>query len=192
MCARGVWGGAAWPGWCRARRAALTQVCARRVGWRRRCRRGVSLCRARRRRHGQCASGPSSTCERSARTCGVGVCILHQPNGPPPASCRKHQQRGRLGTSGWRQSVTRLQAASGGTGVSRHTMPQGLPLSPTRAQEIAQILPHAHATAARCLGLDRCRRGRHVHALRARTDLRPATCPLTDFNVQHDDDDDDD
>ncbi len=50
----------------------------------------------------------------------VCVCGLHQRNGPPPASCRKDQQGGTLGTSPG-QSVTRLQAARGGTAKLRRT-----------------------------------------------------------------------
>ncbi len=66
----------------------------------------------------QGAHAVASRSRAPARTERVCVCILHQRNGPPPASCRKDQQRGRLGTSPG-QSVTRLQAASGGTAKLR-------------------------------------------------------------------------
>ncbi len=62
--------------------------------------------------------GPAAAVQRSRG--GRQRPILHQRNGPPPASCRKDQQGGRLGTSPG-LCVTQPQAASGGTAERRRT-----------------------------------------------------------------------
>ncbi len=104
-------------------------------------------------------AGHSETGSQGPAVC-VCVCALRQRNGPPPASCTKDQQRGRLGTSPG-QSMRHLAA--------RHGWRNSIAAAHARPEQqcgSGKASP-SHELAALCCA---------THRARATASARPAAC----------------